>query len=80
MLCRRSNLFTPSGKGKGEEKRPGEVGSGRSIPVRQGILYKKSNKSFSKVQYTVYRTNAALFFVGTPPPPRQTPFFAAKFL
>lgn len=51
---RRSNLFTPSGKGKSEEKRPvvigsaGEVGSGRSIPLRQGYLYKKSNKSFSK--------------------------------
>lgn len=45
---RRSNLFTPSGKGKGEEKRAGEVGSGRNIPVRQGYLYKKSNKSFSK--------------------------------
>ena len=53
---RRSNLFTPSGKGKTEEKRAaagakrddGEVGSGRSIPTRQGYLYKKSSKSFSK--------------------------------
>ena len=54
---RRSNLFTPSGKGKAEEKRAaagaatkdaGEVGSGRSIPIRQGYLYKKSSKSFSK--------------------------------
>ena len=50
-VSRRSNLFTPSGKGKGEEKRAGEVGSGRNIPVRQGYLYKKSNKSFSKVSY-----------------------------
>ena len=40
---RRSNLFTPSGKGKTEEKRTAaanakdkdEVGSGRSIPIRQ---------------------------------------------
>merc|ERR1719320_2211734 len=41
---RRSNLFTPSGKVKTEEKRQagsGEVGSGRSIPIRQGYLYKK---------------------------------------
>jgi len=48
---RRSNLFTPSGKVKTEEKRQagsGEVGSGRSIPIRQGYLYKKSSKSFSK--------------------------------
>lgn len=54
---RRSNLFTPSGKNKAEEKRvvgaaatkdAGEVGSGRSIPIRQGYLYKKSSKSFSK--------------------------------
>ena len=54
---RRSNLFTPSGKGKTEEKRSGassgvkeaeEVGSGRSIPIRQGYLYKKSSKSLKK--------------------------------
>ena len=55
---RRSNLFTPSGKGKGDEKvkvekggggaGAGGVGSGRSIPIRQGYLYKKSSKSFSK--------------------------------
>ena len=25
-----------------------QLGSGRSIPIRQGLLYKKSNKSFSK--------------------------------
>ena len=58
---RRSNLFTPSKK---SEDKPGssnavsnpgshppnqpQMGSGRSIPVRQGYLYKKSNKSFSK--------------------------------
>ena len=52
---RRSNLFTPSKKsddgGSGSGTKSGnqpEVGSGRSIPTRQGILYKKSNKSFSK--------------------------------
>ena len=54
---RRSNLFTPSGKGKTEEKKSGassgvkeaeEVGSGRSIPIRQGYLYKKSSKSLKK--------------------------------
>ena len=51
---RRSNLFTPkksddggSGGGTKSSNQP-EVGSGRSIPTRQGILYKKSNKSFSK--------------------------------
>jgi len=47
---RRSNLFTPSAKGKEkfEEKKPGEVGSGRSIPLRQGYLFKKSNKMMNR--------------------------------
>ena len=52
---RRSNLFTPSkkneesGSGSGSKSsNQQEVGSGRNIPTRQGILYKKSNKSFSK--------------------------------
>lgn len=55
---RRSNLFTPSKK-TGDEKTnsgsanlgPGaqpKMGSGRSIPVRQGYLYKKSSKGLSK--------------------------------
>lgn len=59
---RRSNLFTPSKKNVdtdmvkdssggsigGQEVVP-SMGSGRSIPIRQGILYKKSNKTtFSK--------------------------------
>lgn len=50
---RRSNLFTPSKKadepssGAKSSTQP-EMGSGRSIPTRQGILYKKSNKSFKK--------------------------------
>ena len=51
---RRSNLFTPSKKAEPEpvlskDENAPSVGSGRSIPIRQGILYKKSNKStFSK--------------------------------
>lgn len=55
---RRSNLFTPSKKNVDAEAQAKEgpqstdldkIGSGRSIPIRQGILYKKSNKStFSK--------------------------------
>ena len=53
---RRSNLFTPSKKTieadlvlKNQDPDAPSVGSGRSIPIRQGILYKKSNKStFSK--------------------------------
>ncbi len=50
---RRSNLFTPSKKASegsnsvGDQLQP-QLGSGRSIPVRQGYLYKKSSKSFSK--------------------------------
>lgn len=58
---RRSNLFTPSKKSDDKPassstaSNPGshppnqpQMGSGRSIPTRQGYLYKKSNKSFSK--------------------------------
>ena len=54
---RRSNLFTPSKKAteadlvlkNNQDPDAPSVGSGRSIPIRQGILYKKSNKStFSK--------------------------------
>lgn len=52
---RRSNLFTPSKKlseppqnsAASLEVGP-QMGSGRSIPLRQGYLYKKSSKSFSK--------------------------------
>ena len=51
---RRSNLFTPSKKlseapssGASLDVGP-QMGSGRSIPLRQGYLYKKSSKSFSK--------------------------------
>ena len=59
---RRSNLFTPSkksddkpGSAGAASTNPGshppnqpQMGSGRAIPLRQGYLYKKSNKSFSK--------------------------------
>ena len=49
---RRSNIFTPSKKqGSANEDKANfhpHMGSGRSIPTRQGYLYKKSNKSFSK--------------------------------
>ena len=51
---RRSNLFTPSGKGKTAEEKRG-AGAGAQVkvgevgfPIRQGYLYKKSSKSFSK--------------------------------
>ena len=33
-----------------------QLGSGRSIPIRQGLLYKKSNKSFSKDWKKKYAT------------------------
>ena len=58
---RRSNLFTPSKKSDDKPSSSGaasnaashppnqpQMGSGRAIPLRQGYLYKKSNKSFSK--------------------------------
>lgn len=45
---RRSNLFIPSSK-KGDDKlKNGELGSGRSIPLKQGYLYKRSSKSLNK--------------------------------
>lgn len=44
---RRSNLFTPSKKGDDKFKN-GELGSGRTIPIKQGYLYKKSSKALNK--------------------------------
>lgn len=44
---RRSNLFIPSSSKKDKEKN-GEVGIGRSIPIKQGYLYKRSSKSLNK--------------------------------
>ncbi|XP_017108744.2 centaurin-gamma-1A isoform X1 [Drosophila bipectinata] len=48
---RRSNLFIPSSSKKADkEKDPkgSELGSGRSIPIKQGYLYKRSSKSLNK--------------------------------
>ncbi|CAD6997368.1 unnamed protein product [Ceratitis capitata] len=46
---RRSNLFIPSSSKKGEKDlKNGELGSGRSIPIKQGYLYKRSSKSLNK--------------------------------
>ncbi|KAB7504114.1 Centaurin-gamma-1A [Armadillidium nasatum] len=44
---RKSNLFTPK-KNDDKDKKNEEVGSGRAIPVKQGYLYKKSNKALNK--------------------------------
>ncbi|KAK7576100.1 hypothetical protein V9T40_012386 [Parthenolecanium corni] len=47
-IRRRSNLFMTSLK-KGDDKmKNGELGSGRAIPLKQGYLYKKSNKTLNK--------------------------------
>lgn len=43
---RRSNLFIPSSRK--HEKQSNEMGSGRAIPIKQGYLYKKSNKTLNK--------------------------------
>lgn len=46
---RKSNLFTPSKKNEDKDRsKNGEVGSGRAIPIKQGYLYKKSNKTLNK--------------------------------
>lgn len=45
---RRSNLFTPSKKGDDKLKNSGDIGSGRAIPLKQGILYKRSSKPLNK--------------------------------
>ena len=39
---------TGSGTANSASVQGPQLGSGRSIPIRQGLLYKKSNKSFSK--------------------------------
>lgn len=44
---RRSNLFIPSSK-KDDKLKNSELGSGRSIPLKQGYLYKRSSKSLNK--------------------------------
>ncbi|EDW27352.1 GL21243 [Drosophila persimilis] len=48
---RRSNLFIPSSSKKADkdkEPKGSELGSGRSIPIKQGYLYKRSSKSLNK--------------------------------
>ena len=45
---RKSNLFTPKKSDEKEKNKNGEVGSGRAIPIKQGYLYKKSNKALNK--------------------------------
>ncbi|XP_037960302.1 centaurin-gamma-1A isoform X2 [Teleopsis dalmanni] len=45
---RRSNLFIPSSKKGEKDMKNGELGSGRSIPIKQGYLYKRSSKSLNK--------------------------------
>lgn len=45
---RRSNLFTPSKKSDDKLKNSGDFGSGRAIPIKQGYLYKRSNKPLNK--------------------------------
>lgn len=45
---RRSNLFIPSSKKQEEKLKNSEMGSGRAIPLKQGYLYKKSNKTLNK--------------------------------
>lgn len=51
---RRSNLFTPHKKNQEEKQNnvqtnpTAQLGSGRSIPIRQGYLYKRTNNSFSR--------------------------------
>lgn len=45
---RRSNLFIPSSKKADDKLKNGELGSGRSIPIKQGYLYKRSSNSLNK--------------------------------
>ncbi|XP_023031749.1 centaurin-gamma-1A isoform X2 [Drosophila willistoni] len=48
---RRSNLFIPSSSKKADkdkDSKSSELGSGRSIPIKQGYLYKRSSKSLNK--------------------------------
>lgn len=45
---RRSNLFIPSSKKEDKLKNSDSLGSGRSIPLKQGYLYKRSSKTLNK--------------------------------
>ncbi|RNA43200.1 Centaurin-gamma [Brachionus plicatilis] len=44
---RRSNLFTPNKKEE-KQNRINDMGVGRSIPIKQGFLYKKTNSTINK--------------------------------
>ncbi|CAF0773886.1 unnamed protein product [Brachionus calyciflorus] len=44
---RRSNLFTPNKK-EDKQNRLNDMGVGRSIPIKQGFLYKKTNSTINK--------------------------------
>ncbi|OTF77663.1 centaurin-gamma-1A-like protein [Euroglyphus maynei] len=64
---RKSNLFTPlSNKTKNDDKyKNGEVGSGRTIPIKQGYLYKKSKKTLNKdwkKKYVTLTTDGCLTY------------------
>ncbi|KAH8377844.1 hypothetical protein KR093_007449 [Drosophila rubida] len=57
---RRSNLFIPSSSKKSDkEPKSSELGSGRSIPIKQGYLYKRSSKSLNKEWKKKYVTICA---------------------
>ncbi|KAH8393053.1 hypothetical protein KR215_003736 [Drosophila sulfurigaster] len=57
---RRSNLFIPSSSKKNDkEPKSSELGSGRSIPIKQGYLYKRSSKSLNKEWKKKYVTICA---------------------
>ena len=46
---RRSNLFTPNKKEDKQSKQQlNDMGIGRSIPIKQGFLYKKTNSTINK--------------------------------
>lgn len=44
---RRSNLFTPNKK-EDKQNKLNDMGIGRSIPIKQGFLYKKTNSTINK--------------------------------
>ncbi|KAF7491540.1 Putative Arf-GAP with GTPase, ANK repeat and PH domain-containing protein 7 [Sarcoptes scabiei] len=64
---RKSNLFTPlTNKNKNDEKyKNGEIGVGRTIPIKQGYLYKKSKKTLNKdwkKKYVTLTTDGCLTY------------------
>ncbi|CAL4088299.1 unnamed protein product, partial [Meganyctiphanes norvegica] len=63
---RRISIFTPSKKNDEKVKRKNsELGSGRAIPIKQGYLYKKSNKTLNKEwkkKYVTLCNNGKLWY------------------